>query len=594
MIPPEIVEEIKYRCDIEEVISTYVPLKRAGSNLNGRCPFHSERTPSFTVFPATKSFYCFGCGAGGDVVTFIMKRENLDYVSALEFLAARAGIEIPKNERNEGREDAIKRERILSMNREAARFFHASLYDPNVGAKALAYLTSRGLSGAAIKHFGIGYAPDGFGALTSHLEKLGYTPNEMAVGFLCGISQKTGRPYDYFRNRVIFPIIDVTGNVVAFGGRVMDDSKPKYLNTSDTPAFKKSRNLFALNYAKGCCQERIILCEGYMDVIALHAYGFENAVATLGTAITPEHARIMAKYTKQVIISYDSDEAGQRAANKAMQLLGEVGLDVRVLKVTDAKDPDEFLKKNGSTAKEKFKRLLDGSRTGFEFKLDGVMSKYNVSVVDDRIKAAAELCRIISEVYSEAEREVYIGVVSEKLEIPRDSLKNDVGRIMREKNRARKKDEIRGIINKTAGYGDRINPDAVKNTGAVNTEENILGILLLYPENLGLVKKGKLDITESDFFSEFGRRVFRESLARYSDAAQFDFTVLNEVFSPEEMGRITSMVIRRKQLTDNGTALLDGMCARLREETRRHGNKSDDLTGIENIIALKRDKLKKQ
>lgn len=594
MIPPEIVEEIKYRCDIEEVISTYVPLKRAGSNLNGRCPFHSERTPSFTVFPATKSFYCFGCGAGGDVVTFIMKRENLDYVSALEMLAARVGIEIPKDTRKDGREDAVKRERILSMNREAARFFHASLYDPKVGAEALRYLTERGLSGSVIKHFGLGYAPNSFGALTSHLERLGYTEKEMSVGFLCGISEKTGRPYDYFRNRVIFPIIDVTGNVVAFGGRVMDDSKPKYLNTSDTPAFKKSRNLFALNYAKGCSSERIILCEGYMDVIALHAYGFENAVATLGTAITPEHARIMAKYTKQVIISYDSDEAGQNAANKAMRLLNEVGLDVRVLKLIGAKDPDEFLKKNGSTAREKFNRLLDGSRTQFEYKLEGVLSKYDVERVDERIKAASELCRIISEVYSEAEREVYIGVVSKKLDIPADSLKNDVKRMARDRARTQKKDEIKGIINKTAGYGDRINPDTVRNTGAVNTEENILGILLLYPENLGLVKKGKLQLAEPDFFSDFGKRVFSESMTRYDETGQFDFSMLNEVFTPEEMGRITSMVIRRRQLTDNGTELLSSMIDRLKEETRRHNNKGNDLSGIEDILASKRDKLKKQ
>ena len=400
MISPEIVEEIKYRCDIEQIISEYVPLKRAGSNLNGRCPFHSERTPSFTVFPSTRSFYCFGCGAGGDVVTFIMKRENLDYVAALELLAARVGIEIPRDKQNEEYNTGVKRERVLAMNREAARYFHACLYDKNVGASALKYLTDRGLSGAVIKHFGLGFAPDGFGALTDHLTKLGYTAEEMSAAFLCGISRKTGKPYDYFRNRVIFPIIDVTGNVVAFGGRVMDDSTPKYLNTSDTPAFKKSRNLFALNYAKGKCADRLILCEGYMDVIALHAHGFENAVATLGTAITPEQARIMAKYTKQVIISYDSDEAGQRAANKAMKLLGEVGLEVKVLRVVGAKDPDEFLKKNGSAAYEKFKLLLDNSRAQFEFKLDGVLARHDINVVDERIKAASELCRIISEVYS--------------------------------------------------------------------------------------------------------------------------------------------------------------------------------------------------
>ena len=594
MVPPEIIEEIKYRCDIEEVISSYVPLKRAGSNLNGRCPFHSERTPSFTVFPATRSFYCFGCGAGGDVVTFIMKRENIDYVSALEMLAARAGIQIPKNSRDREPEGTVKRERVLSMNREAARFFHASLYDQRLGAAALKYLTDRGLTGSVIKHFGLGFAPDGFGALTDHLTRLGYTPEEMSVAFLAGISKKSGRPYDYFRNRVIFPIIDVTGNVVAFGGRVMDDSVPKYLNTSDTPAFKKSRNLFALNYAKSKCADRIILCEGYMDVISLHAHGFENAVATLGTAITPEQARIMAKYTKQVIISYDSDEAGQRAANKAMKLLGEVGLDVRVLKVTGAKDPDEFLKKNGVAAHEKFKYLLDNSRAQFEYKFDTVLARHDITIMDERIKAAAELCRIIAEVYSEAEREVYIGAVSRKLEIPSDSLKNDVKRIMRERERSQKKEEIKEIINKTAGYGDRVNPDFMKNTGAVNAEENILGILLLFPENLALVKKGKLCLEADDFFSEFNRKVFSEALARCSENGNFDVSQLNEVFEPDEMGRITSMVVRRRQLKDNSQELLSGMVSRLREESKLRKSSGDAMAQIEDILASKRDKLKKQ
>ncbi len=592
MISPEIIEEIKYRCDIAEVISSYVPLKRAGSNMNGRCPFHSERTPSFTVFPATRSFYCFGCGAGGDVVTFIMKRENLDYVSALEMLGARVGIQIPKTARDAEPEGTVKRERVINMNREAARFFHASLYDPKVGAQALKYLTDRGLSGAVIKHFGLGFAPDGFGALTDHLTKQGYTPEEMQAAFLAGISKKTGRPYDYFRNRIIFPIIDVTGNVVAFGGRVMDDSVPKYLNTSDTPAFKKSRNLFALNYAKSKCADRLILCEGYMDVIALHAHGFENAVATLGTAITPEQARIMSKYTRQVIISYDSDEAGQRAANKAMKLLSEVGLDVRVLKVTGAKDPDEFLKKHGSTAQEKFRYLLDNSRAQFEYKLEGVLSRHDITLMDQRIRAAAELCLIIAEVYSEAEREVYIGAVSAKLDIPRDSIKNDVMRIIRKRERDGKREEIREVINKTAGYGDRVNPDSMKNTGAVSTEENILGILFLYPENLALVKNGKISLDTDDFFSQFNKRVLNEALARCTESGDFDFSQLNEVFEPDEMGRITSMVVRRRQLRDNGPEILASMISRLKEEAGIRKNANAPVTQIEDIIAMKRDKLK--
>ncbi len=557
--------------------------------MNGLCPFHSERTPSFTVFPATRSYYCFGCGAGGDVITFIMKRENIDYRSALEMLAKRAGIELPhESDRRENDGGSIKRERILSMNREAARFFHACLYDKSIGAEALRYLTERGLSGSVIKHFGLGYAPNDFGALIDFLTKRGYTPEEMSVGFLCGISKKTGKPFDYFRKRVMFPIIDVTGNVVAFGGRVMDDSIPKYLNTSDTPAFKKSRNLFALNYAKGKCSDRLILCEGYMDVIALHAHGFENAVATLGTAITPDQARIMAKYTKQVIISYDSDEAGQRAANKAMKLLGEVGLDVRVLRITGAKDPDEFLRKAGQNAHEKFKLLLDSSRAQFEFKLEGVLQRHDISIIDERVKASAELCRIISEVYSEAEREVYIGVVAEKLSIPHDSLKNDVRRAIRERNRNEQKSEMQGIINKTAGYGDRINPDMVKNTSAVNTEENILGILLLFPENLAAVKSGKIELSDEDFFSDFNRRVFTEALARCSETGSFDLSLLNEVFEPDEMGRITSMTVRRRKLSENGSELLREMIARLKSETRKLRFEGDELAQIADILARKR------
>jgi len=594
MISHEIIEEIKYRCDIYDVIGSYVPLKRAGSNYSGHCPFHSERTPSFTVFPATKSFYCFGCGAGGDVVTFVMKRENLDYVSALELLAARVGIEIPKDKDDDRDSGTVKRERILSMNRDAARFFHASLYDPNVGGAALKYLTERGLSGTVIKHFGLGYAPDGFGALTEHLTRLGYTAEEMSVGFLCGISKKTGRPYDYFRNRVIFPIIDVTGNVVAFGGRVMDGSEPKYLNTSDTPAFKKSRNLFALNYAKGKCADRIILCEGYMDVISLHAHGFENAVATLGTAITPDQARIMAKYTKQVIISYDADEAGQRAANKAMKLLAEVGLEVRVLKVTGAKDPDEFLKKNGNTAKEKFKHLLDNCSTPFEYKMNVVLAKHDISVTDERIKASAELCAIVSEVYSQAEREVYIGVISEKLSISTDSLRNDIRRMMRQREKGEKREEFKNIANKAAGYGDRVNPELVKNPGAVNAEENILGILLLYPENLAQIKKGRIDLSPEDFFSDFNRRIFSAAVEGCDETGGFDISAMNELFNPDEMGRITSMIVRRSRLSENSEQLLLGMIEKLREEKMLRSSDGDDIGSISDILESKRKKLKKQ
>ena len=592
MIPPEIIEEIKYRCDIVDFIGGYVHLKRAGSNYTGLCPFHSERTPSFTVFPSSRSFYCFGCGAGGDVITFVMKRENLDYRAALELLASRAGVELPRENTTGAPSESVKRERILAMNREAARFYHACLYDANLGAAGLNYLQTRGLSGATIKHFGLGYAPDGFGSLTEHLTRLGYSSAELSSAFLCGISKKTGRPYDYFRGRVMFPIIDVTGNVVAFGGRVMDDSLPKYLNTSDTPVFKKSRNLFALNFAKSKCSDRLILCEGYMDVIALHANGFENAVATLGTAITPEQARIMSKYTKQVIISYDSDAAGQRAADKAIKLLSETGLDVRVLRVPGAKDPDEFFKKNGRTGHEKFKLLLDGSRSQFDFKLDGVLSRYDISDTDQRVKAAAELCRIISEVNSAAERDVYIAVVSDRLEIPRDSLKNDVTRIAKRRQSNEKSEEMQEIIRKTSGFGDHVNRDTVKNVSAVSIEENLLGILLCYPEFIKRVKDGALDLTADDFYSEFNKRVFSSIMSRYDPTRAFDFGVLAEDFDADEMGRITSMLVRRQQLSSNSEEVLRDLISRLKDETRLRaleasGSKEDELRAIMDILQKK-------
>lgn len=594
MIPPEIKEEIKYRCDIVDVISGYVNLKRAGSNYNGLCPFHSERTPSFTVFPSTKSFYCFGCGAGGDVVTFIMKRENLEYRAALELLANRAGITIPDEKNDSYDSKAVKRERVLSMNREAAKFFHSCLYSP-VGAAGLEYFTKRGLTGATIKHFGLGFAPDSFGMLTDFLKSRGYTDEEMSAAFLCGISKKNGRPFDYFRNRVIFPIIDVTGNVVAFGGRVMDDSIPKYLNTSDTPAFKKSRNLFALNFAKSSCAERMILCEGYMDVIACHAHGFENAVATLGTAITPDQARIMSRYTKQVIISYDSDEAGQRATSKAMKLLAEVGLDVRILRIPGAKDPDEFLNKNGSTANEKFRLLLDQSRAGFEFKLESVLSRHDITKPDEKVKAAEELCRIIAEVWSEAERDVYIGVVSQRLELPRDSLKNDVKRIQRIRDKSEKREEFGEIVRKTAGFGDRVNQDTIRNAAAVSTEENILGILMLYPENLTLIRSGKLKLSAQDFCSEFDRRVFDKIIENSDDAHLFDYGTLAEFFNTDEMGRITSMIERRRPLSENGEGVLSDMIDRLKSQNEQKllEDSGDRRGAIEELLARQREKIKR-
>jgi DNA primase len=378
LISKETIEQVLMRNDIESLIGSYVSLKRAGSNLKGLCPFHSEKSPSFTVYPQDNSFYCFGCGAGGDAITFVRKRENLDYPDAVEFLANRAGITIVRDERG-GYQSApkIDRARMFKMNADAARYFHQRLFDNTPEAKnALAYFTDgRKLSIATIKHFGLGYAPNSFDKFSNHMRGLGYTYDELVAGFLCGKNEERGTYFDAFRNRVMFPIIDVAGNVIAFGGRVLDDSKPKYKNSSDTPVFKKSRNLFALNFARHNCQESLILCEGYMDVIAMHSVGFTNAVATLGTAITAEQARMMSRYTKKVIISYDADEAGQKAAMRAVKMLSDVGLDVTILRVPGAKDPDEYINTYGA---EKFRQVINESKTKFEYHMENILSKYDI------------------------------------------------------------------------------------------------------------------------------------------------------------------------------------------------------------------------
>ncbi len=574
MIPQQVIEEIKYRNDLEEVIAQYVTLKRAGSNLVGCCPFHSEKTPSFTVFSQTKSFYCFGCGAGGDVISFVMRTENLDYVEAIRFLAKRAGIEIPEVERE--RETGVKRERVLAMNGEAARFFHENL---KKSSEAQAYLTKRGLSTALVKHFGIGYAPNDFQALSRHLTAKGYRPDEMKAAFLCSIIQKNGRTYDIFRHRIMFPVIDVKGDIIAFGGRTIgsDPNEAKYINSSDTPVFNKRRNLFALNFAKSECAEQLILCEGYMDVVALHGAGFTNAVASCGTALTPDQARLMKRYTKSVIISFDADEAGQRAADKAFGLLGDAGLETRLLKVENAKDPDEYIKKFG---KEGFARLLNRSRSRFDFKFSGILAKYDIARPEERVKAASDAADFLSRIWSEVERDVYARQVADKLEIPIDSLKNDIKRKIAKREKDEKKEQTREVIRTTEGYGDRVNPDRMKHLGAAGAEDTILGILTLYPELIPEAMT-RVGLTEEDFVTAFNRRVYAKMAALGSG---FDTALLGEDFTQEEISRIIKNTVSRQGLTQNGITVIEQCADKLRQERERQS------LSLEELIASKRVK----
>ena len=587
MIPREIIDEITFRNDIVDVVGSYVTLKRAGSNFSGLCPFHNEKTPSFTVFPATRSCYCFGCGSGGDVITFIMRVENLDYVEALEYLAARAGISIPEDN-TASNEPTVSRKRIYAMNLEAAKFFRNCLIDKELGAEALEYLSQkRKLSMATIKRFGLGYSPNDFGMLTSHLKRLGYTDEEMQIGFLAGKSQKTGRSYDYYRNRVIFPIIDTSGNIVAFGGRVMDDSKPKYLNTSDTPAFKKSRNLFALNFAKKHCEEYMILCEGYMDVIALHEAGFENAVATLGTAITSEQARIFAKYTKKVIVCYDSDDAGQNATQKAIRLLGEVGVELRILKLSGAKDPDEYIKKFGA---ESFRRMLGESKTGFEHNVDKIISSHNIAIVEEKVKAVSEICALIASIYSKVERDIYIRRVAERLEINADSLSTDVERIRRRIEREAKNAQSKEALLSIKHIGDRVNNDAAKNIRATANEEAILALMLIFDEFRAEAAQGKAEISESDFITDFGRRVFSAVCELENSEGGFSKALLGQYFTVEEIGRIEKIELDRRMLARNDRSVFESCIEGLKNEAKKAETASDPFSELKR----KQEELKKK
>ncbi len=569
------IQEVVDRTDIEELVSRYVSLKRAGANLVGRCPFHSEKTPSFTVSPTKKMFFCFGCHAGGSAITFVQKAENLDFAEAVEFLANRAGLPLPHDSNVPMREDGVSRKRVLEMNLEAARFFRQCLFDPAIGASGMDYFRrERRLDEPTIKHFGLGFAPAAFTALRDHMRTKGYRDEELIAAYLCARSQKTNTVYDIFRNRVIFPIIDPSGNVVAFGGRVLDDSKPKYLNSSDTPAFNKRKHLFALNFAKNCCSERMILCEGYMDVIALHAAGFPFAVATLGTAITPDHARVFAKYTQKVIISYDSDEAGQNAANKAMRLLGEVGLDVRVLKLRGAKDPDEFINRYG---KDIFRNALEESKTGFEYRLEKLLSGYDLTVGTDKLKASRELCTLISEYESPIEREVYLSEAATKLELPAEVLRNSIEQIRRKQRRERAARESREAQASVKNFGDRVNPEAAKDLRAASAEEAVIGLLLNYEEYRTAIASGEVALSPEDFVTSFGRHVFEAIMRLHASDRGFRFELLGMEFTPDEIGKIKQCEVARQQLTQNGPGILRSAVDVLKDAREKERLRDEDL-----------------
>lgn len=585
--PESFINELKLRNPIEDVVSRYVELKRAGRNMVGRCPFHSERSPSFTVFP--DHFHCFGCSAGGDVITFIMRIENLDYKDTISFLADRSGMTVPEDVRfiKKKSESSLTRERAYAMNKSAAKIFHDNLFSPDA-KQAQDYLNARQLPTQFIRHFGLGYAKNSFNDLLDKLTKLGYTVDEIKQNFLCGISQKTSRPFDMFRNRIMFPIIDTTGNVVAFGGRVLDDSKPKYLNSSDTVVFNKSKNLFALNFAKNVLlgnteselvkSGEIILCEGYMDVIALHKAGFTNAVATLGTAITSEHARLVSRYAKTAFLAYDSDEAGKKAADKAIKLLTQAGVDAKVIVMNDAKDPDEYINKFGALA---FSKLLSGSVGQVDYRLNNIISKYNLSLPDDKIRALNECCDLLSTMTSAIKRDVYIQRLSQITGVSVDSINVQFGAARKRYERRQKKAFDEENQKKLLRFNDRVNPQAVSCPAACDIEERIIGIILLFPEHLAKCDKLEPD----DFITDFNKSVYQNILNLHNQS-NFDISQLNSVFNPEQMSRIYQMMHARQQLTSNGLVALNEQISFLKKEKDKLYAKQNKIQSNDQLLSV--------
>ncbi len=552
-IPQSFIMQLRQTADIEDVMSSYCSITRAGRNQKCLCPFHSEKTPSLVIYPDTQSFYCFGCGAGGDVITFIMKIENLDYVEAVRFLARRYHMEIP----DEGGEDRLyrMRTRIYELNREAARFFHSCLLSP-VGKEGLSYLTGRGLSEKTIRTYGLGFAPQGWDNLINHLRAKGFTMDEMIAAAVVIKSSRSGnvRFYDQFRNRVTFPIIDLRGNVIAFGGRVLDDSKPKYLNSADTPVFKKSRNLFSLNLAKNQIEnKRLILAEGYMDVISIYQAGFHNVVATLGTALTEEQARLMAQYADEVIISYDSDVAGQRASERAITLLSQAGITTRVIAMSGAKDPDEYIKKYGAT---RFKFLLDGANNPMDFELLKIRNEVDIHTEEGKLAYLRRGISVLAKLRNPLERDVYAGKLAEETGVSKATILDQVGGVMKQEQRTARRREWNEIQTGRTFYQDRINPQKASHLKAAVAEEQILVYLFKNPDVLRTVEELLLP---EDFVTDFNRRVFTLILEKGKETDRIDLSVLAGELKPEEMGKISGLLAKSREMDNSKQQLLDSI-----------------------------------
>lgn len=572
--PPSFLDDLVERNPIEDVVSQYVSMTRRGGRLFGLCPFHGEKTPSFSVSPDNGLFYCFGCHKGGGVINFVMEIENLSYPDAVRFLAKRAGMEVPEDEQYHSR--YRQQERLWALSAEAARFFHAQLYQP-AGAQALAYARGRGLSQKILTNFGMGYAPDRWTALLEAMEAKGYTQQELLDAGLALRHAEKGTVYDRFRNRLMFPIIDVRGHVIGFGGRVMDNSTPKYLNSPDTLIFNKRKNLFAMNLAKRSKAGRIILVEGYMDAIALHQYGFDSAVASLGTALTQDQVALLARYTDQVVLIYDGDEAGQNATRRALPMLERSGLQIRVLAIQGAKDPDEYLQKFGA---DRFKLLLDGAENQMEYQIAALARKYDITQDSQKVEFLQAAADLLAEVGSGVEREVYGGRIAQAAGVSYDTLKLEIDKAARRAGRRAKKKQERIDLAPAERLRPKDRSIRYDNVRSAVAEEGLLGQVLREPALLAQV-----DLSPEEFSCPLLGRCFAALRNRYRQGLQVNLGAL-EGFTPEEAAHLAG--VAQRQSGPVSEAALADYTAIIRGE-----HQAAEVQRPEDLLAL-RDAMRKR
>lgn len=522
-------QELRLKTDVVDLISSYVSLKKRGNTYVGLCPFHNEKTPSFTVYENTQSFYCFGCGAGGDSVSFMRKIENLDYIDAVKVLAQRAGMQMP----DEGYDDSLskKRRTILQINRETARFYHNYMMSEQ-GKVGLQYFLNRGLSQKTIRHFGLGYAPNKWDELFKHLKSKGYDVSDILTA---GVVRKGEKGYyDYFRNRVMTPIIDVRGNFIAFGGRVLDDSKPKYINTSDTLVYKKTNEVFGLNYAKDSGKDSLILCEGYMDVIAMHQAGFTNAVAGCGTALTNEQVRLLSRYAKEIILVYDNDEAGQKALNKAISLFDQVDVKISIPTLSGGKDPDEIIKNLG---RARFADMLEKSSNEVEFAIMKLRRGFNLQTTQGKSQFASEAVKILANA-TPIERDLYLSRLADELGIEKRALQAQLAEYSSRMAKGKKKREYNKIIDDDLRRTRKESFEADTSTVSLKAQARVIGLLMTYPDCYLLCK----DLSSEEFTAGFYRKAYEAVTQRIKDNLSLELIMFNEEFTDDEMGKFTQLI----------------------------------------------------